>query len=70
MSYRRALLLISVLAVAGCAATATPMRPTATQNGAAAGSSQVVVKPKPPAASFTGFRHLRQPEFEGYMSGH
>ncbi len=61
MSHRRALLLLSVLAVAGCAATAAP-----TGSGPAASSSQVVVQPGP-QASDTGWRHQGVPAFDGYL---
>ena len=65
MSHHRALLLLSVLAVAGCAASADPARSTAAQTGSrpAASSSQG------PLASDTGWRHQGVPAFDGYLGG-
>jgi hypothetical protein len=70
MSHRRDLLLLSVLAVAGCAASAAPTRPMDAQTGSrpAASSSQVVMQPEPPASD-TGFRHQGVPAFDGYLGG-
>jgi hypothetical protein len=70
MSHRHALLLLSLLAVAGCATSAAPTRPTAaeTASGRAASSSQVVVQSEP-MASGTGWRHQGVPAFDGYLGG-